>query len=343
MIGRLWSEQHPVRELLRARRASRSLPGNRRDPYKVGLAIEGGGLRGVVSAGMLVALDELGYADTFDDVYASSAGAVNAAYFIPRKTWFPLSIYFDDLTSPRFLNFRRALRGRSLMDLDFVFDDVMTRRKPLDFQSIIDDPVRLHVMVTDVDRLAALDVCRFDSPEDLRAAVRASAWLPVAAKGTARFRGRRAIDGAVLQFHPFRAALLDGCTHILSLSTRPITPPATALSPSTYLVAGYLESMRRGLGSGMIAALRQYLSEDKPRLIRNRLAPENSLAILDLAPLPGTREVKRHETRSGMLINGARDGYRLVHLVLEGEDVVVAPRLTVYRPDPPQTADGVDA
>lgn len=36
-----------------------------------------------------------------------------------------------------------------------------------------------------------------------------------AGRGTATFRGHRAIDGGVLRFHPYRAAMLDGCTHIL--------------------------------------------------------------------------------------------------------------------------------
>src|SRR5206468_3457588 len=34
------------------------------------------GLRGVVSAAMLVALEDLGYADAFDEVYACSSGAL---------------------------------------------------------------------------------------------------------------------------------------------------------------------------------------------------------------------------------------------------------------------------
>jgi predicted patatin/cPLA2 family phospholipase len=94
-----WSLTHPVREVLRARRASGSKPGHRDDGLKVGVAIEGGGLRGVVSGAMLMALEDLGYADAFDDVYACSSGAVNGAYFMNRQTWFPLSIYFDYLST----------------------------------------------------------------------------------------------------------------------------------------------------------------------------------------------------------------------------------------------------
>lgn len=51
-------------------------------PPKVGLAIEGGGMRGCVSAGMIAAVSTLGLMDTFDAVYGSSAGSLVGAYAI---------------------------------------------------------------------------------------------------------------------------------------------------------------------------------------------------------------------------------------------------------------------
>lgn len=333
-----WSANHPVREMLRARRAQHSTPGHRTDGFKVGLAVEGGGLRGVVSAAMLSALEDLGYADTFDEVYACSSGGLNAAYFLNGQTWFPVSIYFDDLTGGEFLDFRRVLRLRGPMDLNFVFDEVFVHRKPLDYARIIAKQPRLHVMVTDVDTLSSLDVSDFSSPDDLRDALRASAWLPVAIRGTAQFRGHRAVDGGVLQFHPYRAAVNDGCTHVLSLSTKPIGPPRTALSLTDKLVARYLDRIRPGLGAGLIASLERYLREDRPYLQRSRLEPDDNPAVLDLAPLPGTPEVKRSEVDVGKLLRGARSGYRAVHVALERDDPLVVPRLTAYLPQVPVIA-----
>ncbi|NUT91110.1 MAG: patatin [Saccharothrix sp.] len=329
-----FAPDHPVREVLLQRRASGSVPGKRTDGFKVGLAVEGGGLRGVVSGAMLSALEDLGFADSFDDVYTCSSGAVNGAYFITRGTWFPLSIYFDDLTTGVFLDFRRVLRGVGPMNLEYVFEEVLARRKPLDYAAIIAAAQKLHVMVTSVDELTTLDVCEFDSPEDLRSALRASTWLPLAIRGTADFRGQRAIDGGVLRFHPFRAAVLDGCTHVLSLSTRPISPPRSSTAPMVNkVVARHLERVRPGLGAGFIASMDEYRLRDRPHLDRSRLHPGRP-AILDLAPLPDTPEVKRHEVDRGKLLDGARSAYRLAHEVLEGEDVVVVPRLTVHPPRP---------
>lgn len=76
---------HPVAQLLHERMAVGSKPGQRGDGARIGLAIEGGGMRGAVSAGAAAALNLLGLSDAFDAVYGSSAGALIAAFFISRQ------------------------------------------------------------------------------------------------------------------------------------------------------------------------------------------------------------------------------------------------------------------
>ena len=75
---------HPVLELVRLRQASGSKPGKRApgDTATLALVVEGGGMRGAVSGGGLQALHDLGLRDAFDVVYGSSAGAINATYFL---------------------------------------------------------------------------------------------------------------------------------------------------------------------------------------------------------------------------------------------------------------------
>lgn len=48
------SDIHPVIKALHDRKAQHSIPGNRTDGQKIALAIEGGGMRGCVAAGMTV-------------------------------------------------------------------------------------------------------------------------------------------------------------------------------------------------------------------------------------------------------------------------------------------------
>jgi hypothetical protein len=75
---------HPVVAALHRRAAEGSLAGARRDGMKIALAIEGGGMRGCVAAGMAAALSELGLLDSFDAVYGASAGSLIGARLLPN-------------------------------------------------------------------------------------------------------------------------------------------------------------------------------------------------------------------------------------------------------------------
>ncbi|MFE9426535.1 patatin-like phospholipase family protein [Kitasatospora sp. NPDC006697] len=335
-----WDPAHPVLELLRARRDSGSLPGERTDGARLALAVEGGGMRGVVSAAMLNQLDDYGFKNAFDVVYGCSAGGINAAYFLAGETWYPLSIYYDDLTTRQFIDFGRALKRQPILNLDYSFDHVMERVKPLDYQAVVDSPIPLAVPVTDVDALATVVLRDFASAAELKGALRASAWLPVALPGTMRTPdGRRAVDGGVLTALPFRLALDDGCTHVLSLSTRPMTdnPGAGGISLVHRYTRLHLERLRTGLGDGYLAAIRQKRRDQEwlraERLRPNAVGPQ----VLDLAPLPWMTELKRHETDRHLVLEHARMAYETAFCVLEGRPAAdlaagrihAVPRLTV--------------
>src|SRR4051812_38502852 len=112
--------EHPVAELLRARRLAGSARGARRDPHSVALVIEGGGMRGVVSAGMVAALERLGLSDAFDLVIGSSAGALNGAGLLGGVTADGPGVYAGPLASKEFINPARLLIGRPAVNLQFL-------------------------------------------------------------------------------------------------------------------------------------------------------------------------------------------------------------------------------
>jgi hypothetical protein len=78
---------HEVLRALAARRRAGSQAGARDDGLRIALAIEGGGMRGVISAGMALALDELGLVPAFD-----AASAISAATSAPATHTAVLSI-----------------------------------------------------------------------------------------------------------------------------------------------------------------------------------------------------------------------------------------------------------
>jgi predicted patatin/cPLA2 family phospholipase len=156
---------HPVLELLHERRRTKSpltkTTEIRPDKRKVALSVEGGGMRGCVTAGMAGALYYLGLEDTFDVIYGSSAGTIIGAYFNTRQLpWFGPEIYYDSLTTAgkRFIDAKRLLRtlglglvdprlfkdvltrpgfGKPVLNLEFLLKDTMQERKPLDWDKFV--------------------------------------------------------------------------------------------------------------------------------------------------------------------------------------------------------------
>jgi hypothetical protein len=92
---------HAVRNLIKGRHLSRSTPGNRHstDNSTMAIAIEGGGMRGCVSAGMVAAITALGLSDTIDTIYGSSAGSVVGAYMVSRQMC--MDVYVDILPASK--------------------------------------------------------------------------------------------------------------------------------------------------------------------------------------------------------------------------------------------------
>jgi len=155
---------HAALQLIRQRKREGSKPGARRaeDTAHVALVIEGGGMRGCVSAGMASALLHFGYVDAFDSIYGSSAGSMIGAYMMtdpPLKE--ASSIYTDSLTGEgrHFIDTRQFMRclglgivglpltglrglvnlltdrlGKPVLNLDYLLKDTLQGDKMLDWE-----------------------------------------------------------------------------------------------------------------------------------------------------------------------------------------------------------------
>lgn len=60
LLSILQADKNEAIKLLRKRADQNSKPGKRSDGFKLGLVVEGGGMRGAVSGGALQALHDLG-------------------------------------------------------------------------------------------------------------------------------------------------------------------------------------------------------------------------------------------------------------------------------------------
>jgi predicted patatin/cPLA2 family phospholipase len=299
---------HPVVRLLIARREEASRPGRRTDEAKVGLAVEGGGMRGVLSGAMLSALDDYGLTDSFDAVYAYSAGAINSAYFVSGGGWHSLSVYYDDLISKQFFSYRRLIGSAPAVSLDFVLDDVMEKRNPLDYERVMASPIQLNFIASSVDQVRSVSLSGLTRKDDIRTALKASACIPIIAGPPVLYHGERFIDGAVLLSHPFLAAKADGCTHILVIRTRSESSSAGKLTTDKRVMAARLERLQPGMKDAVISTVREY-APVAADIRRQSLSETGTPFVLDVGCPAGSHGVGRLTQDRAVIYQGIRAAY----------------------------------
>lgn len=98
-----------------------------------GLVLEGGAFRGLFTAGVLDALldikAELKY------VIGVSAGATNAYSYISKQRGRNLEIMERFIDNKRYISYGNLIRYKSLMDLDFVFDEIPNKHCIFDYKT----------------------------------------------------------------------------------------------------------------------------------------------------------------------------------------------------------------
>ena len=215
---------HDVLRVIEERARSGSRPGHRDDGLRIALSIEGGGMRGTVSAGMALALYERGLLPAFDAVYGSSAGAISAAWLLSSAPE-GLRGWADPDYARSLIRWSAPLhrrpRRRPVVDVETLIEVLYQTEFPMDFASIMASPVEYHPLATDAATGESTDLRPLITDEaELRLALRASASLPFLAGPPIELHERRFYDAGVAESIPFRTPLAQGATHILVLRSR---------------------------------------------------------------------------------------------------------------------------
>ncbi|MEV6350645.1 patatin-like phospholipase family protein [Actinoplanes sp. NPDC051851] len=267
----------PVRDVL----AERHRTGGNDDGATVALVIEGGGMRGIVSAAMAAVIEREGLLPLIDMVVGTSAGAVNAAALTVGAIGAMADSYAEVFASPEFIDVRRVARGRPIIDGTRIVDHV-DRLFDIGAAAGTDWAGRLAMVATDVETGRAVALSDFTSRADLVGSLHASGLLPMLAGGPVELRGRRWLDGGIVEAVPVVAAAKRGATHAIVLATR---PPGTqpAYGPADLVVERYL----RRLNPELAMAYRGRPHRYRETLQQVRDGWSNGLSTLALAPRVG--------------------------------------------------------
>ncbi|EWM18501.1 patatin family protein [Kutzneria sp. 744] len=284
-----------VLQLLRDRRRDRSLPGQRRDDARLVLLIEGGSSRGAYSSGMTIAIEELGLLAAFDAVYGSSAGSLNAAWLLCGQAAKTQHAWWDPLIMRTTINLGNALRGKPVVDTDFLVNTVYTKIMPMGFQEILDNPVGFHPIATDARTGEPVDLHdRIHDQAGVRLALKASTAMPILAGGPVEMGGQLFVDAGISESVPVRTALNQQATHIVALRTMREDETSGPPPLAERLVASRWFA-RRAPG-----ALAPYLRGDVLRAEEERLLARHP-ATLQIRPPLGSARIGRTDRRLSRL------------------------------------------
>lgn len=320
---------NPVVQTLWRRHAEGSQPGSRTDGRHVVLVIEGGGMRGVVSAGMTSALEQLGLRDALDEVHGASAGAFNAAFLLAGQAAYGCALYEHGFGDPDFVSVRRGLRGGPALDMDYVINEVWTRQRPLRFEAILDGGIALHCTATDADHAEIIDLSKLDTAEEIRNALRASARLPWLAGPPVVFRGRRLLDATLAESIPVHAALTRA-TDLLVMLTRPL---GVTHSPPSRFIASLTERYLTSINPKLVELHRtrsERYDELTARLAAWASDRSATPVVCVIRPPAGSAVVGHLESRAAALRAAGSEGLRAAWVALAGEDPEVLATLRAF-------------
>lgn len=182
-----------------------------------GLVLEGGGMRGVFTSGVLDAFMKHGV--YFRHVVAVSAGACNGMSYISRQPRRARLSNIDFLTQYGYIGWRHLLRQGCIFDQELLYDKFPNEYIPFDFDSFFQRSATFEMVTTNCltgqaeyltesnDRQRSLDI------------VRASSSLPYVSK-IVRVDGIPMLDGGIVDSIPVMRAIETGHPQNVVILTR---------------------------------------------------------------------------------------------------------------------------
>jgi predicted acylesterase/phospholipase RssA len=190
-----------------------------------------------------------------------------------------------------------------VIDLDFLFDEVIAKRTPLSQTGLARGPEFRAVAVSAVR--AELRVLHdFESAADVLDAARASCSIPVLTGTPRTYRGESTVDGGLLEPIPYRSALRDGATHVLVLRSQDATyrAPSSGRLAERTLARGHPELLP------LLRSCSERYNRDAAELERGVPHSAGLPFVRQIAVPPGSRLVPRFSIDRGRIVDSVRLG-----------------------------------
>lgn len=248
---------------------------------KTGLILEGGGMRGLFTAGILDVMMERDI--KVDGIVGVSAGACFGCNYVSKQPGRVLRYNMDLKDDPRYMGLRSLIRTGNLMGAEFAYHTLPDELDPFDKKTFAQSSVEYHVVCTDVNTGAPV-YKRLTAPVDYEFMewIRASSALPLVSHPV-KIGNMELLDGGMSDSIPLKYFQEQGFEHNIVILTQPkgFTKQRTKLMPLFRAFMrrypAIIEAMnRRHL---MYNAQLEYLAHEEKAGRITIIAPEDTLPI----------------------------------------------------------------
>ncbi len=184
---------------------------------KKGLVLEGGGLRGIYTAGVLDVFLENDI--NVDGVIGVSAGAIHGASFVSRQKGRSLRYSLKYRNDKEYMSISSLIKTGDLFGVDFCYHKLPEELDRYDYEAFLQNPTKLFVCCTNIETGKPEYLECTDMKPDMEK-LRASASLPLVSR-IVEIDGKKYLDGGTSDSIPIFEFRRRGYRKNIVILTRP--------------------------------------------------------------------------------------------------------------------------
>lgn len=247
---------------------------------KTGLVLEGGGMRGMFTSGVLDVLLEAGI--DFDSMVGVSAGALFGSNFKSRQPGRAIRYNMKYIGHRQYMSYYSLLTTGHFVNNHFSYYRLPNELDPFDFETYKNSPIKFWAVVTDIEQGKALYHEISDARGDGLQWMRASASMPIFAQPL-HLAGHTLLDGGIADSIPLKFMHQQGHKRNLIILTQPVgfRKKATHLGPLMHIALPHYPKVAQMIATRheMYNAQLDYILDSERKGDSFLIYPESTLGV----------------------------------------------------------------
>ncbi|MDF3821391.1 patatin-like phospholipase family protein [Leptospira sp. 96542] len=209
---------------------------------KRALLVEGGGMKGAFSGGVLYSWNKILQPNYFDLVVGVSSGACSAAYYVampnaePGKSERAVGVWYKDLSGRRLISLLHPFQGKTLLNQEYLIDFIFRKKVRLENEGLDKKGIPPFVVAVSNLHTNSIEYIKATS-NNIFDLLKAATSLPIATRGKHTLDGKLYSDAAILNPLPIQDLIEAGYKEIVVIMNSPIKHISNRISRFTSFFA----------------------------------------------------------------------------------------------------------